>query len=235
MEIKKTHCTLFLFLGLCLAALISFIFDYIYAYAIGGNLLFYISYYFSEICQHAIPLVSAGILCSVYAKRGYKACFIKAIPYSLIWLIYFIPYYAFLYAYAGFEIGAVLLFTALRALLCAIIYYAINAILLLIIIFVSKKIASRNGIREYKFDDRLSGFEPFNLSLPLSCGFFAAALPLFIYRMVLEIIDIVNFVLDYSGIYTPAEIFYIAFRCIYILALLFGSHWLGCTAKKISR
>jgi hypothetical protein len=203
-------------IALILINLLTFLVYHVTTYLIGGRVSAYVFFYFREIAEFTLPPLTALAIYAAYLDRGRSAALIRAIPYALTSAVFKFPYHAFEYAYEGIEIDGVMLFSALNAILGVIVYYVETVVLYLLISIVTDKISLKN---EVKKDVILSAAKPFDLDAPLNAGILSAVGAMFVYKLVLEIIDTVNYIVSYAGSYRIEEIIYMTFRYVFILAL----------------
>lgn len=229
---KKNKFTL-IFLAIASGAnILRFLLYYISTYVTENAAMVYISSYFSEITYILLPLVTAALIIIPYAKHGIGRALLCAIPFSLTEILYLFPYRAFELAYSGYEITETLLFSFVITLITAILNYIKTALLLFIIIFLTRIFAKSQGSKKYSLESALADKDPFDFSKPLTRGIFGASLTVFAFTTVSEIIDTVSFLLNYSGTYRAGEVIYMLFRYIFILAMLIISHAAAHYAKR---
>ena len=152
-----------------------------------------------------------------------------AIPYSLTTILFKFPYHAFEYAYEGIEIGGVLLFSALNALLAVIVFYIEAIALFFLLSLVADKTAKRC---ETGKSEIFKSAKPFDLDAPLNTGILAVAGAMFVYKLISELIDTVKYFITYIDSYRASEIAYITFRYVYLLLLAITAHLVISTVKN---
>lgn len=225
MKIKQNKLLALTAAILLSSSLARFLLYYVSSFIAESPFFTYASIYFSEISDALLPLIAALSLAIVCNGKNFKKSFLFAFFLSFSHLIYFFPYYAFEYAYQGYEIGAVLLFSFLTSVLAIAIEYVKMLVLLFIIIFVFQKIDKSKEKGNFEIRTAiLAKRNPLDLQIPVNTAVFSSAFLIFSVKLVCEIIDTVIFLIDYSGTYRLNEIFYIAFRYIFLLSLLLLSH-----------
>lgn len=224
MGIKKKNAFLILIGILSITNIICFVLYYVSSFLNSSAVLIYAYVYFSEIAMIFLPQISAAFTLTVYAKKGINKALLYAIFCSLCEVFYIFPHRAFEFAYEGYEITSTLILSLFETVLTVTVACIEIIVLLLLIIFVTKIIAKYKGILNFDFNAALSEKEPFNFDKPLTAGIFSAACAVFVYSLVIEIIDTVSFLVNYSGTYRIGEILYILFRYVFILGLLIISH-----------
>ncbi len=229
---KKNKFTLIILAIASGANILRFLLYYISSYVTQSVAMVYISSYFSETVYMLLPLVTAALIITPYAKHGIGRALLCAIPFSLTEILYLFPYRAFELAYEGYEITETLLFSLVITVITVILNYAKTALLLFIIIFLTRIFAKPRGNEKFSFKSAIYESCAFDFEKPLTKGIFGAALTVFIFATVSEIIDTVSYLLNYAGTYRASEILYILFRYIFILAMLIISH---ATAHYVKR
>jgi len=71
--------------------------------------------------------------------------------------------------------------------------------------------------------------KPFDLGSPYVFGIFVTCLVQFCLRLCIELIDIIIFLVEFSGSYRVGEILYIVAVLLLLLACMLGSHFLAVT------
>lgn len=231
-NMKINEKTLFKRTLILLAALyfLTFLVYHLLIRMIGGAVCAYAFFYFHEIIEFALPMIAALSLYATYMHRGSGLMLLRALPYSLATVLFRFPYHAFEYAYEGIEIGGVMLFSALNAILsCAVAYLQMIVLYLLIRIVaerMQRKTGEANGVRI------ITRSAPFDLDSPINAGILAASGAMLVYKLVLEVIDTVNYFISYGASYRISEIAYMTFRYIFLLALALGAHLLVASIKN---
>lgn len=233
------------------ASFILFILFYVIRYLPTQNILpwyeplEYIRGFIAEFTEFILPLACAVAAFSL--SRG------RRIPLLLYTLLFsaarffylFLYYYLYWTAYGNDWIESSLL--SLAVSLAGIAVFAVRVLLLSVIIYLiaSLTLAARKAAElPPKTRDNLSGKEKrdmlfscgkmipahlgaggvFDLSAPVSRGIFVAVFIEFVYGLVLEIIDSVNYLVEYAGGYAMGEIVYMMISYVMLLAELFGAH-----------
>ncbi len=214
-------------LTLLLLNLFSFLVYYVTTISLENTVTVYIKSYYAEIADALLPIYASVALYVIYSASGIRSALICAPLLSLSWVIYFFPYYAFDYALRGAYIDEVFYYSALASLISILIVLLKITIFFLCIAFFTRLWAKKIKLSKKKYACILENRHVFDFSEPLTVGFFAAALLLFLYNLGFELYSTVTFIIDvtYSySIITTGEILYIAFRYVFILALLLLSH-----------
>ena len=216
---------------LCLINLVSFLTYYLTTYVFAGTVSVYVFYFYTEIVRIIIPIASAVAIFVTYAKESAGKCFLHSLYCTLPWLISLFPFYAYEYAYQGLVIETVISFAALHTLFMVAVLYLENLILGLIMIAASRFLLSIKKV-PYTKSAILCGNDPLDFSTPSSVGLFAGCSLLFLYNLIREIVDTVQFIGYADGIYEPFEIIYIVIKYVFILGTLLASYF---AAHKLER
>ncbi len=214
--------------SLALLNLFSFLVYYLTTVSLPSEATHYVRAYYEEIADVLIPLFAAVSLYIIYSAKGAKITAISALLFSLTWIIHYFPYYAFDYAIAGAYIDEVFYYSALATLIAIAIELVKILILFSAIALAARFRAKKIKLSKRKYKDILENCYTLDFRAPITVGFFAAALVIFLYKLGFELYATITFIIDNSysfSIITTGEIFYISFRYIFILALLFAAHF----------
>lgn len=214
---------------LAVANLITFAVYHTALYVFRTQATLYVYFYFSELMNTILPVVSAVGLLAAYASCGANKPLLYCLYFSLTSLLNYFPYYAYEYAYQGYEIGTVLTFASLEGVFMTAAVYARTLALYLLMLFAltrfsKHKVLTKDAI--FKKTDILDFQHPVTFSL------FTASIASFIYNLVLEIIDTVSYIREVEGSFEVGEIIYIMMRYVFILALMFISHAVAVFVKN---
>ena len=230
-NMKINEKTLFKRTLILLSALyfLTFLVYHLLIRTIGGAVCAYAFFYFHEIIEFALPVIAALSLFATYTQSGSGRMLLRALPYALATVLFRFPYHAFEYAYEGIEIGGVMLFSALNALLSALVAYLETVVLCLLIRIVTERVAYKRG---YSGREALVAAPAFNLEIPINLGILSASGAMLVYKLVLEIIDTVTYFINYGSSYRIGEIAYMTFRYLFLLALALGVHFTVAVIKN---
>lgn len=215
------------------AELTAFILSRIAASASRGTVLLYISAYVAETVKILMPVTASVAMLTAYCRRGVRSALFRALPLCAGILFYGIPYAALSAASASYGTAEALLYAAIYGAVAFLTVYASSAALFLLSLSVSGAVAKRRGIDGIKssYDTLMPSFD---LAEPLSAGIFASAFAVFLYKLISEIIDTVEFIKEYGETYTVGEIGYMTFRYIFLLAMLLLSSAAAFRFKKLT-
>ncbi|MBE6645503.1 MAG: hypothetical protein E7612_09060 [Ruminococcaceae bacterium] len=234
MQKNVTNSKQYIKKGALIFALVNFLTFFVYyfcVYTLSNQFTLYFYFYFSELTEAVLPVAASCVLFVLSAKYNIKKTFLNSLFFSLTWILYFFPYYAFEYAYEMLDIYTVLAFSAIHTVFMTLVIYIEITILYLLMIFLTEKIAKRSGI-PYRREEILKKSNALDFSNPITVGVFSASAAVFVYNLTNEIIDTVSFLLDVEGAYESGEIIYIVFRYLFILALLMLSHFAAMLIKN---
>ncbi len=212
--------------------LFAFLLSYIPTYVLESSVLAYISPFLSDIISYTLPLAAAAAAAAVFSRKGTKGAVIYALLLSLTRLAYSLPYEYIKYVYDGYVSTDALLLSLIMSVLHIAILFAEALLLLLLIIFLTSKFAMDGAIGASRTKEALTAVKAFDLSLPTTAALLIGAAPGFVYSLIIEIIDTVNFILRYSGAYRAGEVVYISARYIFILAVFFLSYFIASVTLK---
>ncbi len=194
--------------------LISFAVFHFCTYTLGNTAGLYITSYFTEIFESAMPILAVTALYALGVRRLGQSL-VYAIPLSAASLIGNFPEYAFRYAEQRLPIGQAFGYSALHSAVLAVINYAAIVLLLLLSAAVTKKRASKIGTQKQNKAEH-----PFDLNCPASLAAFTASAVIFLYRFVREIITTAAFFIEYGSDFELGEVLYMSARYLYVIALL---------------
>lgn len=233
------------------ASFILFILFYVIRYLPTQNILpwyeplEYIRGFIAEFTEFILPLACAVAAFSLSRSRRIPLLLYTLLFSAARFFYLFLYYYLYWTAYGNDWIESSLL--SLAVSLAGIAVFAIRALLLSVIIYLiaSLTLAAREVERLLpKVRESLSGKEKrsmlfacgkaipehlgeggiFDLLAPVSRGIFVAVSIEFIYGLVLEIIDSVNYLIEYAGGYAVGEIIYMTVSYVMLLAELLCAH-----------
>jgi len=216
---------------LCFINLVSFLVYYFCYYVFEGAARAYIFYFYSEIIKVLLPVFSAVSVFVTYARHSVGRCFFRALLTTLPWLIYILPYNAYTYAYGGMLIEDVIFYASLETLFVFALLYLETVILAFIMIAASRIFLKRKKI-PFSKSAILSGNDPLDFSTPSVIGVFSGCILFFVYNLVREIIDTVDFIGYAEGIYETTEIIYMVAKYVFILGMLLISHFSAHRLKR---
>ena len=187
----------------------------------------YFVMYFTELEGWLTATVAAVFLMVIYTRDSKKAALRSAIPLTLVKLIYTLPYYYLLgISYRLDSIESIML-SLLASIFHLLVFYLHAALLFA----VAKYVFTR---REKNAPCHLSEGSIFDLDHRATLSIFAISFAEFIIRILMEIRQAVSYFVDYAGDYKADDIFYMIFRFIFVLAMIFVSHSICYKAKKLA-
>ncbi len=244
--------------GLVLINLLLFLIFYIPNYILEASSIAwdYFNHFLTRLFEFILPALSA-VLLFVGAKNGNtRQALISAIWLSLPRFIYLFPYY-YLYetAYGSDWIESITISFLINILVIAL-YWAHLVALYLIMLCSARSMIKKTIITEYPKvyaekipKDALPEFNKriyselsremkrdgiFNLDLTVSFAIMLGCIAEFVYRLVLECVDAVSFLIEYAGTYRTDEIIYMIFSFAFILIEALIAYVLCCLVKKIA-
>lgn len=244
--------------GLVLINLLLFLIFYIPNYILEASSIAwdYFNHFLTRLFEFILPAISA-VLLFVGAKNGStRQALISAIWLSLPRFIYLFPYY-YLYetAYGSDWIESITISFLINILVIAL-YWAHLVALYLIMLCSARSMIKRTIITEYPKayaekipKDALPEFNKriyselsremkrdgiFNLDLTVSFAIMLGCIAEFVYRLALECVDAISFLIEYAGTYRTDEIIYMIFSFAFILLEALIAYVLCCLVKRIA-
>ena len=208
-------------LGLFAGYLLTFLLFYVANYLSDSLALAYV-WLFAQKLTYLLPLlVTAMVTLALYAVYGKRVAFLALIPFSLVRMIYFIPYLYLQFIFDGFDSVESITYGALTALGEAALAYALSLLVFGVMLFIVKRAnAGRASLEEIIFTK--TGLDFLN---PLSLAFAIVSLIGFSYYFISEIVDTVVILITYSAALTSAEIAYMVFSYVFDLGLIFAYYF----------
>ena len=218
-------------LYLSLAYLLTYALYHITYFVFNYEWLYYVQLFVRKATYMLIPLASSAVILAISAYKSTKEALLRAIPLSLVRMLYFIPYF-YMMNYTdmwGFASGEAILYALLFAFGEVIISYVICILVFALMYLIVKK---KSG--EEDFSAVMDKYASLNLESPVSIAFMICSSLVFVYFFVMEIIDTVSFIKDASGSFYTSEIIYIIASFIFDIALLFIHFFTLCYVKNKS-
>ncbi len=254
---KKKYIS-FSLLSLSLLYLLVFISFYILDYLPSVRLLevsdavYYTVTTLASLVEYCLPILAAATGFALFAgdlKKSAIASLVLAAPR----LFYLLPYY-YLYeiAYGNNSLeslGLSSLITLVMVIALTIHIFLLILIMHFVTLFVrARQLAPKHRPGKQNKDERqmlrrqawqelseqIEHKALYDLSVPVTAGIFSAALLDFIYLLVLEVINAVKYLSEYSGSYTLEEIGLMAASFLFILLKLILAHTLAVTFKDLT-
>ena len=186
----------------------------------------YFVMYFTELEDWITATVAAVFFVVTYTKGGKKVALRSAIPLTLAKLFYTIPYYYLLGISYKFDSIESIMLSLIASIFHLLVFY-LHSVLLF---FVAKYVFTR---REKVAPFRLSEGSVFDLDHSATLSIFAISFAEFVIRLLMEIRQAVSYFIEYVGDYLVSDILYMVFRFIFILAMIFVSHFVCFKVKNL--
>ena len=216
----------------------------------------YFDYFFTELFEFVLPLMSATLMLVGAASGELKPTFLHALWLSLPRFIYLFPYYYLREtAYGSDWIESVTISAIFSTFLITVYWLQVMA-LFAIMLFASKHFIKRAVIGEFpknyaekvpeearkavdkrifaelQAEMRRDGL--FNFDLTVTFAILLASAAEFFYSIIFEIIDAIEYFVEYAGSYRNEEIWYIVFCFAFILIEMLLGHIICYFLKKIT-
>ena len=218
-------------LYLSLAYLLTYALYHVTYFVFDSEWLHYVQLFVRKATFLLIPLASSAVTLAISAYRSTKEALLRAIPLSLVRMIYFIPYF-YMMNYTdmwGFASSEAILYALLLALGEVILSYVISVLVFALMYFIVKRKLGSDD-----FSVVMDRYASLNLESPVSVSFMVCSVLVFLYFFISEIIDTVSFFKQASGSFYTAEIIYIVISFIFDIALLFIHFFTLCYVKNKS-
>lgn len=227
---KNTGCGKIAYLILAALSLTEFLIFYIpelYKYSLPEWVL-YLSLFLRMALFAVIPTLSAFLLFYFYRKAKTGKRILKAILLTLPRLIYLLPYNYLYYATMGYDLFESLIFASVKALFFLLVY----SLEIMLFALIAERIYKR-GIK--KLSVKCSLFDEgqiFDLTIPAHASLFAISFSRFALDFITELINLINYVIEYADSYRLGEIYFIIGKFLFILLVLFLTYFILIFAKK---
>lgn len=216
-----------------LAYVLCFLLYYLSTFIFESTALSYAFFFYKDALEAIFPIFILALVLPSFIKNGFKGALLPALILSSAELLYTLPAHLFEYAYAGYEIGSVVLFSFLFSLLSYVTVYATVLLLLILFLSVTKLSANKKSKSDRNAKPALdTKIDLFDFSNSFSLGLVSACAAIFIYKLALEIYDTVLFLVNYSGTYTVGEIIYLTARYLFILFTFIASYFLAHQTRR---
>lgn len=220
------------FIGaLCLVNVLSFLVYYFCVYVFSGDATAYALYFYSEVVKVILPIASATAVLISYARESVGKCLLRALIFTLPWLIYLFPFYAYEYAYQRLVIEAVISFATIHTAFMIAMLYLETVVISAIMIFAARLFLKKKKM-PYSRIAILSGDDPLDFATPSVIAIFSGCSALFLYNLIKELIYTIDFIKVADGIYENADIIYMVIKYVFILGMLILSHFIAHRLKK---
>ena len=142
----------------------------------------------------------------------------SALPLSLTRIFYIIPYSYLYFEYTGYDTR--------ESLLLALAQGALDFVLTLVIL-IALSLAAAFLFSHATGSDEKKSFALFDFSSGYVRAAFAMSLAVFLYDLIGELVNTVDYLIEYAGTYRTGEIIYIIFSYLFMLAMLVIMHTVG--------
>ena len=229
-QIKKFKARLFAALSATnLAAFIITILTFSFA---GSDAWIYIADFTVDLIaatEIAVGATAALLVLNMGDRRDFV---VTGLIISLSELFYALPYNFIYYDYNGYDTYESIGLTAILSPLQYLIHAAAILILPLAVTIVLKLIRHKRG-EELNIARHAAVGSPFDFENDATLSVFFISLGVFIYNLILEIIDTVTYLIDYAPSYRQGEIIYIICRFLFHLVALFAYHTAAHFAERL--
>ena len=194
-------------------------------------LLFYVTNYLSDSMYvwmfasklvYLLPLLITGMITlTFYCALGKTVAYIALIPFALVRVIYFLPYFYLQFVLDSYDSTEALLYGALSALGEAALAYALSLLVFGAMLFIIK--ISNKG--RATLDTIIFKKTTLDFQNPLSLAIAIVSLIGFSYYFISEIVDTFTILLTYGATLTIGEVAYMLFAYLFDIALIFAYYF----------
>ena len=208
---------------------------------IESNAVYEAFYYAHDLLYKALAFILPTVCCAValgsYPSGGKWGPFLSSLNISLTQLSYILPYgYTYSVVSGGYDAVEALLIalgvSVGMVLLTALYGYGLYALVRYLAAKRSSRPAPTGAVSQRRLDDgkvMIDARKPFDPGSPYVFGIFVACLVQFCLRLCIELIDIIIFLVEFSGSYRVGEILYIVAVLLLLLVCMLGAHFLAVT------
>jgi hypothetical protein len=211
---KKMH--LFSVLCVLISSALVFVLELFPNYIINSTPLLTVSQLCREAYDFILPVFLSAVMISSYHLYGTKKAVKRTVLYSLFALFYIFPT-SYLTAMSAGYMPAETVLLALMQSAYAFLFLLLRITVCILISFLVIKISTDRGTVSGSVAKGIADASPFAFDTPVSRGLLAPCLLMFVYTLVIEIIDTVTFIIDYYDSLRIDEIIYISAKYVFIL------------------
>lgn len=217
------------------AEIVTFVLFYLNSFIIEYNRftegIEYVRFFADDLIHFLIPALSGAIALIGFEYGGARSTLVGCIPLALTRLIYTLPYYYLYHVYMGFDSIEALLASLVISVLIAVITY----LWVLLLAFVSRLCLKRMCVRVGILPTEALGADALlDMSSPAVASIAAIAFIGFTAELIEEIINTVNYLIEYADSYRMSEIVYIVICFVFLAAKLIISHLLMSYVRRLT-
>lgn len=194
--------------------------------------LVYANYFYNEAVKFVFPTAVAALMIAARRLYSMKYAFARSWVLLLPMLIYTLPSYYTQYFAMTLDTLEAVAFSLINALFDLLIFYAQAVVTYFLVIWFTRLHARRT--RGADISDLIDSHDPFNLSNSLSFAFFTVVALRFLVLLVLEVIETMSFLINFSNSYTIDEVIYIILSYVFLLGELLFAQWFSLYVKNKS-
>lgn len=194
--------------------------------------LVYANYFYNEAVKFVFPTAVAALMIAARRLYSMKYAFARSWVLLLPMLIYTLPSYYTQYFAMTLDTLEAVAFSLINALFDLLIFYAQAVATYFLVIWLTRLHSRRT--RSSDVSDIIDSHDPFNLANSLSFAFFITISVRFAVLLVLEIIETVSFLRDFSANYRIDEVIYIILSYVFLLGELLFAQWFSLYIKNKS-
>ena len=189
----------------------------------------YSRFFYLEAVKFILPTLAGVLMIAAGRCLGTKYALTRGWVLSVPLVIYAIPSYYLYYLSTTYDSLEAIVFALINTVFdCAVLYLQTVATYFLVR-FIIRLHAKR--ARGADLSDLIDEYAPYDLSRSFSLALFITVAIRFLVLLVIEIVETVGYIGEYSGNYRIEEIIYMALSYIFLLGELLFAQWFSLFIK----
>lgn len=190
----------------------------------------YARYLYLEAIKFVTPALASAMMIAAGRSLGTRYALLRGWVLSLPLIIYAVPSYYVYYLSITYDSLEAIIYALANTLFDLAVFYLQTVIGYLLVMWLTRLHARR--ARGADIGDLIDVHSPFDLSESFSFAFFITVALRFLVLLVIEIIDTVSFLNDFSENYRVGEIVYMLLSYLFLLGELLFSQWFSLHIKN---
>ena len=222
--------SVFIFVIAYTAALLLFYFAYLLdGEGIKIEIYDYVRSFYTEAIRFIMPMLAGAVLIASHEKHGRAYALKHGIFLSLPTAIFSLPYYYLYYFYMTFDSLDALLYDLINTVFDCAVFYGQAVAALFLIRWLTLVFARRSGRSD--FSELVLENAKLDLYTPVTLAVFTVSAIKFVILLLLELVNTINYLIEYSGTYRDDEITYIVFYYVFLIIEMLAAHLLTLSLK----
>ena len=189
----------------------------------------YTRYYYVEATKFILPTLAGVLMIAAGRCLGTKYALTRGWVLSVPLVIYAIPSYYIYYLSSTFDSLEAIVFALLNTLFDCAVFYLQAVVTYFLVRFIMRLHAKR--ARGADLSKLIDEYAPYDLSRSFSLALFITVAIRFLVLLVIEIVETVGYIGEYSGNYRVEEIIYMALSYVFLLCELLFTQWFSLFIK----